>query len=115
MEEWQKGKEEEEEEGMTVVIPYLAPAPPKWTGWHRYVFVLLSKEEGEGVIIKKPERREHWGYGKEGKGVREWVADNEMNVIGKFCGFSLFFFYTKGISVCFFFSLFLFLFLLLER
>lgn len=76
--------DDEEDEDVTI-MPYLAPAPPKRTGRHRYVFVLLSKEVEEGGgVIKKPERREHWGYGKEGRGVREWAVDNRMNIIGEF-------------------------------
>ena len=61
------------------LMEYLAPAPPKGTGKHRYVFVLLEKE-GTGNL-KVPKERPHWGYGKRGKGVREWAEDNDLSVV----------------------------------
>ena len=67
------------------LIEDLAPAPPKKTGKHRYVFVLLEpKNDKEGELkLKKPKDRQHWGYGKQGAGVMEWAEENELVVVGK--------------------------------
>ena len=67
------------------LMDYLQPAPPKGTGKHRYVFVLLASEDGgEGKKeLTKPEARPHWGYGTMGKGVREWAAENNLVTVGK--------------------------------
>jgi len=61
------------------LIPYQPPTPPKKTGKHRYVFVLL---EGETANLKAPKGRPHWGYGKVRHGVRDWVKDNDLTVVG---------------------------------
>ena len=67
------------------LIEYLAPAPPKKTGKHRYVFVLLEPKNGrKGELkLKKPKERAHWGYGKKGAGVMEWADENELVAVGK--------------------------------
>ena len=62
------------------LIGYLAPAPPKGTGKHRYVFVVLVGEGNKDLTT--PKERSHWGYGKRGKGVRDWAKENEMTVLG---------------------------------
>lgn len=69
------------------LMSYYPPAPPPNTGYHRYIFVLLaSKSDGKHVPIdtelKKPKERPHWGYGKVGKGVRDWAADNGLTPVG---------------------------------
>ncbi|KAL8760870.1 MAG: hypothetical protein Q9184_002958 [Pyrenodesmia sp. 2 TL-2023] len=69
------------------LMSYYPPAPPPKTGYHRYVFVLLaSKSDGKHVPIdkelKKPKERPHWGYGKVGKGVRDWANDNGLSPVG---------------------------------
>lgn len=61
------------------VESYFPPAPPKKTGPHRYVFVLL---EGDVSSLKPPKERPHWGYGKERHGVRDWAAENNLTVVG---------------------------------
>jgi phosphatidylethanolamine-binding protein len=58
---------------------YKPPGPPPKTGAHRYVFVLL---EGDNADIKPPNARQHWGYGKERKGVKKWAAENNLTVVG---------------------------------
>lgn len=55
------------------------PAPPKGTGKHRYVFVLL---EGANEKLGVPEERKHWGFETPGSGVREWAAREKLTVLG---------------------------------
>ncbi|MCJ1403943.1 hypothetical protein MMC11_007166 [Xylographa trunciseda] len=66
--------------GLHELIKYMPPAPPKGTGKHRYIFVLLaSEDEGNGrENLSKPRDRPHWGYGANGKGVREWASENNL-------------------------------------
>lgn len=61
------------------VEPYFPPAPPKKTGPHRYVFVLL---EGDVSHLQPPKERPHWGYGKERHGIRDWSLENNLTVVG---------------------------------
>ena len=70
---------------VTELMKYLPPSPPPKTGHHRYVFVLLAPEADRGAVeLKKPDDRPHWGYGKVGKGVKDWAADNGLVAVGKF-------------------------------
>lgn len=68
------------------LMSYFPPAPPPGTGFHRYVFALLvstSNKDGQGdAAPQKPSDRPHWGYGKVGKGVRDWAKDNELTPVG---------------------------------
>ncbi|KAL9595281.1 MAG: hypothetical protein Q9219_006534 [cf. Caloplaca sp. 3 TL-2023] len=68
------------------LMPYLAPTPPPGTGFHRYVFVMLApktdKDAETAKSLKKPKERPHWGYGKAGKGIRDWAADNGLTPVG---------------------------------
>lgn len=71
----------------TELMSYYPPAPPPKTGYHRYVFVLLapkadSTDVRDAAGLKKPKERPHWGYGKIGKGVRDWAEDNGMAPVG---------------------------------
>ena len=66
-------------EGIFELESYAPPAPPPKTGYHRYVFALLTSDS----IPERPKDRPHWGYGKIGTGIREWAADNDMTVVGK--------------------------------
>ena len=68
-------------EGFFEIESYFPPAPPPKTGYHRYVFALLTAESG--ALPKKPKDRPHWGYGKVGTGIREWARENELEVVGK--------------------------------
>ena len=66
------------------LMPYFPPSPPPKTGYHRYVFVVLtSKSLGSGEDLEKPKARPHWGYEKIGSGVREWAEENNLAVVGK--------------------------------
>ena len=58
---------------------YFPPSPPKKTGPHRYVFVLL---EGDTSNLRPPKKRPRWGYGKERHGVRDWANENNLTVVG---------------------------------
>ena len=74
--------------GVDALIEYLAPSPPPKTGKHRYVFAVLAPKPenavvAEGGSLKKPKDRAHWGYGKVGKGVRDWAAENDLVVVGE--------------------------------
>ncbi|KAL8851401.1 MAG: hypothetical protein Q9221_003672 [Calogaya cf. arnoldii] len=70
----------------TELMSYYPPAPPPKTGYHRYVFVLLVPEADTTDArnaggLKKPKERPHWGYGKVGKGVRDWAEDNGLTPV----------------------------------
>lgn len=71
------------EKSMEELIEYMQPAPPKKTGKHRYVFVLLAPEDGKGRKLTKPKEREHFGFGKKRKGVMEWAKENDLVPVGK--------------------------------
>ncbi|KAI4194709.1 MAG: hypothetical protein LQ346_003629 [Caloplaca aetnensis] len=69
------------------LMSYYPPAPPPKTGYHRYIFVLLAskpvvKHVPTAIGPKKPKERPHWGYGKVGKGVRDWASDNGLTPVG---------------------------------
>lgn len=64
---------------------YFPPSPPPKTGLHRYVFALLASKPNSTApaIPRKPKERPHWGYGKVGAGIREWAAENELDIVGE--------------------------------
>lgn len=66
------------------LVPYKPPGPPKKTGKHRYVFVLLAPANGtsDELNLTKPKVRKHWGFGKERHGVRDWAEENGLAVLG---------------------------------
>jgi len=61
------------------VVEYKPPAPPKKTGPHRYVFVLL---EGDNTNLTAPSERSHWGTGKARHGLRDWAKQEGLKVVG---------------------------------
>ena len=65
---------------------YFPPSPPPKTGLHRYVFALLASKPNSTApaIPRKPKERPHWGYGKVGAGIREWAAENELDIVGEY-------------------------------
>ncbi|KAL1960669.1 hypothetical protein VTO42DRAFT_6499 [Malbranchea cinnamomea] len=65
-----------------ILKSYLAPTPPKGTGFHRYVFVLLEGDEKDSRKLKTPPQRKHWGYHKPRHGVRDWAGENGLRVVG---------------------------------
>lgn len=81
---------------LDTIIPYKPPGPPPKTGKHRYVFVAMTAANGssEGLDLSVPKDRRHWGYGdgdgdgkeraRERLGVREWMGENGLVVIGEF-------------------------------
>jgi phosphatidylethanolamine-binding protein (PEBP) family uncharacterized protein len=66
----------------TVLKSYLPPSPPKGTGWHRYVFVLLGGDAKDSKDVTPPKDRKHWGYGHIRHGVRDWANDQNLEVLG---------------------------------
>ncbi|KAK2803787.1 hypothetical protein FQN51_003017 [Onygenales sp. PD_10] len=76
----------------TVLEPYLPPAPPPGTGYHRYVFVLLQGDAASASNISAPAERKHWGYGGERRGVRDWAGEYGLEVVGAN------FFYARDVS-----------------
>ncbi|KAL8907580.1 MAG: hypothetical protein Q9207_001317 [Kuettlingeria erythrocarpa] len=64
------------------LMSYYPPAPPPKTAYHRYVFVLLASKPVVEHVPEKPQKRAHWGYGKVGKGVRDWASDNGLTPVG---------------------------------
>ena len=69
--------------GIQELMPYFPPAPPPKTGYHRYVFVLLTaaNEDESSGNLEKPKDRPRWGYRKVGAGVREWADENDLVVV----------------------------------
>ena len=67
------------------IMPYKPPGPPPKTGKHRYVFVALSPRNGSSdqLYLRKPDDRQHWGYGKERVGLREWMDEHGLGVFGE--------------------------------
>ncbi|KAL1980888.1 hypothetical protein VTN96DRAFT_3345 [Rasamsonia emersonii] len=64
-----------------VLKTYLPPGPPKGTGWHRYVFVLLAGDANEARNLQAPKDRKHWGYGRVRHGIRDWAQDNKLKIL----------------------------------
>jgi len=66
--------------GLKEVIEYKPPGPPPKTGKHRYVFLAFApaNSTSEPLNLTKPSERRHWGFGKQGKGVREWAEQNSL-------------------------------------
>ena len=65
-----------------VLESYYPPSPPKGTGVHRYVFVLLEGDVADSEKLSAPTERKHWGYGKSRHGVRDWAAEYGLEVVG---------------------------------
>lgn len=66
------------------IIEYKPPGPPPKTGKHRYVFAALAPKNGttERLFLSTPRERNHWGYGYERVGVRDWAEENGLGVVG---------------------------------
>lgn len=58
----------------------MGPAPPKDTGKHRYVLLLL---EGEGHDAEAPSDRKKWGNSDPRTGVKQWAAKHGLKPIGE--------------------------------
>jgi phosphatidylethanolamine-binding protein (PEBP) family uncharacterized protein len=71
------------------IMPYKPPGPPEKTGKHRYVFLVFTPANGttDKLHLSKPRDRQHWGYGEEGRGVRDWARDNGLLPVGKWPAF----------------------------
>jgi len=66
-------------QGLEEVVDYKPPGPPKMTGPHRYVFVLLV---GDNSNLTVPSDRKHWGTGKVRHGVRDWAKQESLEIVG---------------------------------
>jgi len=62
------------------IMEYKPPGPPPKTGKHRYVFLAFAPANGtsQPLNLTKPSDRQHWGTGKERKGVRHWAKENGL-------------------------------------
>jgi len=65
--------------GLNEIVEFKPPGPPPKTGYHRYVFLLFSGENGN---LTAPEDRQHWGFGKKGYGVKNWAEREGLEVVG---------------------------------
>lgn len=92
------------------IVPYKAPAPPRGTGFHRYVLLAFVPRNGttDKLRLSRPGGRKRWGYGETGvdgedgdgdgvgvgggdddagkgstKGVRQWARENGLAPVGK--------------------------------
>ncbi|CZT22910.1 related to putative lipid binding protein TFS1 [Ramularia collo-cygni] len=74
----------DEEQTWDEIVEYKPPGPPPKTGKHRYVFAALAPKNGttERLYLSKPKERQHWGYGKERHGIRQWAEENGLGVVG---------------------------------
>jgi hypothetical protein len=66
------------------IMEYKPPGPPPKTGKHRYVLIAFAPANmtTEPLNLTKPEGRQHWGFGKERKGVRDWANVNGLVPVG---------------------------------
>lgn len=70
---------------MKEIMPYKSPGPPPKTGKHRYVFVALSplNRTIETLDLVAPSDRRRWGFEEERKGLRTWMAEMGLGVVGE--------------------------------
>lgn len=70
---------------MKELVKYMPPAPPRGTGKHRYLIVVMVPKNGSQKKLKlgKPASRKRWGYKHKREGLREWMTENDMVPIGK--------------------------------
>jgi hypothetical protein len=68
------------------IMEYKPPGPPPKTGKHRYVFLAFAPANSttKKLHLTKPDDRQHWGTGKERRGVRDWAEDNGLVAVGEF-------------------------------
>lgn len=72
------GKQTSEE-----IVPYASPAPPKDTGKHRYVLLVLEGgKDGKDVKGPSEDQRKKWGNEKAGTSVQKWAEENGLTPIG---------------------------------
>jgi hypothetical protein len=66
------------------VVEYKPPGPPSKTGKHRYVIIAFAPANmtTEPLNLTKPEDRQHWGFGEERKGARDWAELNGLVPVG---------------------------------
>ncbi|CAB4253316.1 similar to Saccharomyces cerevisiae YLR179C Protein of unknown function with similarity to Tfs1p [Maudiozyma barnettii] len=59
---------------------YIGPGPPKGTGLHRYIFLLL-KQDSSVKNFSEVKERFNWGYGVPGVGIERWGNENNLKLI----------------------------------
>ncbi|KAF2481108.1 phosphatidylethanolamine-binding protein [Neohortaea acidophila] len=66
------------------VMPYKPPGPPPKTGKHRYVLVALAplNQTTETLALTPPGERKRWGYERERTGLRRWMGEMGLGVVG---------------------------------
>lgn len=82
-----KSGEDNSDENTKVLMKYKQPGPPRSTGYHRYIFVLMY---GNVTDLEPPSDRERWGFrknpphgkGRDVKGVQEWAEREGLKVVG---------------------------------
>jgi len=79
-----RGKKHHKSTTPTDLVAYKPPGPPPRTGKHRYIFLALAPLNGttERLYLSAPSDRQHWGYGQAGAGVREWMGEQGLGVVG---------------------------------
>ncbi|GMM56651.1 Tfs1 protein [Maudiozyma humilis] len=69
-------------EEFNVAESYIGPGPPKGTGLHRYIFLLLKQPQGvSGAQFSKVKERFNWGYGQPGVGIDRWAKENGLTLL----------------------------------
>lgn len=70
-------------------MPYKPPGPPPKTGKHRYVLVALAplNQTTETLALTPPGERKRWGYERERTGLRRWMGEMGLGVVGMFLFF----------------------------
>ena len=61
-------------------MAWTGPAPPKDTGLHRYVLLLLQGDESNASA---PNERKKWGNDQQRTGVKQWAEKYGLKPIGR--------------------------------
>jgi len=66
------------------LMSYRPPTPPEGTGFHRYVFLAFTPQNGtsNSLHLSKPKDRKRWGTGQVRHGVRDWAKENGLVPVG---------------------------------
>lgn len=60
---------------------YIGPGPPKGTGLHRYIFLLLKQTDPLLTDFSPIKERFNWGYGQPAVGIERWAKENSLKLI----------------------------------
>lgn len=61
-------------------MPYVGPGPPKDTGLHRYIFMVLKEPKGK-TEFTEIKNYVSWGYGIAGAGIDRWSKENNLELL----------------------------------